>query len=245
MIERKIGAGRSVFFTDDADLAREMIQSGEAVIGMLDWNGKDQDWSNVPYLIAQNVWEVEDWYLEEAWCRCHGQPIVIGTIRDGQKAYRLREMRPEEIGKLYTLYEDSAIKRWIPPLDSDVSVEKAKASAYVKYQYEIYGCGIWVLEEETSGAFVGRIGVETDWCEGEVRFFLGYLTAPSIRGHGIARQACQLALDYVKMRQDPQEIWCKIACGNIASQKLAERLGFVCQKEEDGQMLWKMEEKKD
>lgn len=235
----------SVFLTDDSNLARQLIEAKEAVIGIVyvDNPRPEQNWSGVSYIVEleckEDVKELEEWYLQEVWCRCHKKPVVIGTIalESLQETYQLRELQVEDVKQLYTLYEDEAIKRWIPSLNRDILVEKEKARAYGKYVYEVYGCGMWVLEEVQTGHIVGRVGIEPR--EDEEGLFLGYMIAKSKRRCHLAQQACILAMDYVQKRLEPDELFCKIHKSNDASKKLAEKLGFVFWKEQETSILLK------
>lgn len=245
LIQRSAGQDRYVFLTEDPVLAREVVRTGEAVIGVIYPGSEWEDWSGISYMIQLNhikeAEDVEDWYVQEVWCRCHKEPIIIGVIKDPESRYLLREMRLADVEALYTLYEDPVIKRWITPLDSDIFVEKEKTAAYIRNVYGLYGCGMWVLEEEKTGWIVGRVGVEPTKRNGEMQFFLGYMIAASRRRRHLAERACDMALDYVRMRQEPEAVWCRIAEDNAASQKLAEKLGFVLRENKEGEMLWKKE----
>ncbi len=226
LIKRSVGEGRFVYFTDEPDRARQIAQSGFAVVGIC--YPRPEDWSGISYILElediRELDELEDWYVQEVWCRHKKEALIIGTffIESLDSNVCLREMKVEDVDKLYTLYEDEAIKLWITPLNSDKNVEKEKIKSYIQNIYGMYGCGMWILELEKTGEIIGRVGMEP--CDGEL--YIGYLIAEKMRGKHIAEKACKLSLEYVKNRLEPEEIWCKIAEGNIASIKLAEKLGF-------------------
>lgn len=238
LIKKSAGKGHFVYFTEEPDLARQKAQSGFAVVGICYPGPEKQDWSGISYILelenVEELEELEDWYVQEVWCRYYKESISIGTFSIEQLGihFCLREMRIEDVEKLYTLYEDDAIKLWITPLDSNLSVEKEKAKSYIKNVYEMCGCGIWIVEAMETGEIVGRVGIEP--CEGEEGLFLGYMIKDTMRGNHIAEEACKLSLDYVKKRLEPKEVLCKIDEENVPSIKLAEKLGFVFSEKKDG-----------
>lgn len=224
-----------MYFTDEPDEARQMTQSGFAVVGICYPGSEQKDWSGISYMLElekiEELEELEDWYIQEVWCRYHKLPVVIGTFfveRLGLHM-QLREMTVKDVDNLYTLYDDEEVKLWITPLNLDRNVEKEKIKSYIKNVYELYACGMWIVECINTGEIVGRVGIEP--CEEEEGLFLGYMIAKQMRGNHIAEQACKLSLDYVKERLEPEGIWCKIDKDNIASRKLAEKLGFTLQEQ--------------
>lgn len=239
MIRKKsVGEGRFVYFTDEPELARKIAQSGLAVVGICYPGPANEDWSGISYILEledeEELEELDAWYVQEVWCRYYKEPVVIGTffMEHLGMHFRLREIKIEDVEKLYTLYEDEAVKLWITPLNSDRIVEKEKIKSYIQHVYEMYGCGMWILESVETGEMVGRVGIEP--VDGEEGLFLGYMIAEKMRGNHLAEEACKLSLKYVRERLEPERIWCKIAEGNMPSIKLAEKLGFTLREKRDG-----------
>jgi RimJ/RimL family protein N-acetyltransferase len=56
---------------------------------------------------------------------------------------------------------------------------------------------------------------------------LGYLVGPASRGRGIATEALRLLTDWAFAELDAERIELQIAAGNPASQRVAERCGYV------------------
>ena len=76
-------------------------------------------------------------------------------------------------------------------------------------------------------ATTGRRGFIGLWLDPRLGANLGYWVAPGARGHGLAARAVALvsAWAFARLRLARLEIWVEPA--NIASQRVAERAGFV------------------
>jgi RimJ/RimL family protein N-acetyltransferase len=99
------------------------------------------------------------------------------------------------------------------------------------------GYGSWALEEKASGRWVGYCGLWNPhgWPEPEVMWGL----APSGRGLGYATEAAGAVRDYAYRQLGWTTLISCIAPDNIASQRVAERLGATLEKtfEHRGQTL--------
>lgn len=104
---------------------------------------------------------------------------------------------------------------WSPTEKADLQ------AAYRREMYEKWNLGIWGIFLKSSGAFLGRAGLEWN-PEGELE--LGYELFAAYRGRGYAYEACLSILDYAGKTLDSPRIVCRIRRGNTASIRLAERL---------------------
>ena len=97
-------------------------------------------------------------------------------------------------------------------------------------QWELLGFGYWAVETKAGGKFVGQIGFgifERQIVDvyGELPE-MGWIFSPAVHGQGIALEAGRAALDWLQASRGANESWAIISPGNVASLKLAERLGF-------------------
>jgi RimJ/RimL family protein N-acetyltransferase len=94
-------------------------------------------------------------------------------------------------------------------------------------QWELRGTGQWAVEEESSGAFVGRAGLHRperpDWPGIEV----GWALHPGHWGKGYATEAGAAVVEYAFAHHDVDAIYSVILHENAASQAVARRLGFM------------------
>jgi RimJ/RimL family protein N-acetyltransferase len=87
------------------------------------------------------------------------------------------------------------------------------------------GCGMWVVEEKHTGAFVGRIGCLEP--EGWPGFEIGYVLAQPAWGRGYAREGATAALRHAREVLGRERIISLIRPGNTGSIAVATSLGAV------------------
>ena len=93
------------------------------------------------------------------------------------------------------------------------------------------GYGVWAVEEKSSGKVVGRIGLYNP--EGWPGFELGWTLARSSWGKGYATEGAQRALEYAFTEMKRDHVISLIEPANVASIKVAERLGETVEGEAD------------
>ncbi len=93
------------------------------------------------------------------------------------------------------------------------------------------GYGSWALEEKASGAWVGYCGLWSPygWPDREVMWGL----APASRGRGLATEAARCARDYAYRQLGWSTLISCIAPDNVASRRVAERLGATLERSFD------------
>lgn len=179
---------------------------------------------DIERLCRQAVFLDEE-YFQRAADRFYGRPIQIAQTR----RLVIREICPADAEALMQIYRESQIRKYVEPLPDSAEEVRALITAYVRYMYELTGIGIWGLVEKSSGRLIGRAGFEPD-SKGE-GIALGYLLADFARGQGYAEEACRELLRFAQeeLGLTQKEIRCHIAPDNLASRKLAEKLGIeIC-----------------
>jgi len=96
-------------------------------------------------------------------------------------------------------------------------------TAIMSGHWTLYGFGMFVVEERSSGAFAGRVGpwFPPTWPGLEV----GWGIAKEFRGKGYALEAARATIDWVFSTFDTDRIIHSIDRENTASQMVARRLG--------------------
>jgi RimJ/RimL family protein N-acetyltransferase len=101
--------------------------------------------------------------------------------------------------------------------------------------WQLLGIGAWAVELESEGRMVGHCGFfdfQRDIqpsIAGEPE--MGWIFDPSVHGQGIAFEACSAALAWADQVLRPASYPAIIDFENIASMKLAEKLGFERQED--------------
>src|SRR6266403_162434 len=94
----------------------------------------------------------------------------------------------------------------------------------------LHGIGMFVVEEKSTGRYVGRVG---PWFPpGWPGFEIGWGIAPEFRGKGYAVEAARAAIDWVFATFELDHVMHCIDQENTASQAVARRLGA----EKDGEI---------
>ncbi len=63
---------------------------------------------------------------------------------------------------------------------------------------------------------------------------IGYALVPAVRRIGLAQEAVELLIGWAQSQPDVRAITARVEPGNVASERLLERLGFVSEGERDG-----------
>ena len=98
-------------------------------------------------------------------------------------------------------------------------------------QWPVTGMGMWAVERKRDGRLVGHVGffdMQRDMQPSIAELpEMGWIFDTSVHGQGIAFEACVAALAWLDTTCGPVEVPAIISLENIASLKLAEKLGFV------------------
>lgn len=135
----------------------------------------------------------------------------------------LRRFRRDDFEAYAAICADADVMRYLAdgrPLSRD---EAWFQMAWIVGHWALRGYGPWALEERDSGALVGRIGFID--AEGWPGFELAWMLRRSSWGRGYATEGARAALTFAfeELRRD--HVVHLIHPDNIASMRLAERLG--------------------
>jgi RimJ/RimL family protein N-acetyltransferase len=96
-------------------------------------------------------------------------------------------------------------------------------TAFLVGHWQLLGYGMFVVEERETGAFVGRVGALQP--KGWPGFEIGWAVTPEARGKGYATEAAEAAIDWSFSSFELERIISIIHSRNVASQRVAEKLG--------------------
>lgn len=170
---------------------------------------------------VESMDDIDERYLERVYRRFAGLPWDIAQT----KRLKIREITVADVARLYELYRDGSITRYMGALFPDPEQEKAYTEDYIKNVYGFYGYGMWVLEEKAGGRVIGRAGLE--YREGFEGLELGYMLGVDYQHMGYAYEACRAIISYGVSELGQKEYCSFVDRENAASIRLCERLGFV------------------
>ncbi|WP_309601444.1 GNAT family N-acetyltransferase [Sphingomonas sp.] len=103
-------------------------------------------------------------------------------------------------------------------------------------QWPLTGMGMWAVEQKSDGRMVGHVGffdMERDIIPSITGLpEMGWIFDTAVHGQGIAHEACLAALAWLDATHGPIDVPAIISAENVASLKLAKKLGFL--REPDG-----------
>lgn len=135
----------------------------------------------------------------------------------------LRPFRDTDLDPYATFWADAEAARFVggPCNRNDAWRRMAMYAGH----WLLRGYGIWALEERTTGAFVGQVGLwfTEGWPEPEIHWLL----MQDATGRGLATEAAARVRDHAR---DDLRWTTAVSCidpANLASARLASRLGAV------------------
>jgi ribosomal-protein-alanine N-acetyltransferase len=146
----------------------------------------------------------------------------------------LRHQVTEDLDALWALYCNSEITKYIP--DAPRSYEEAKEELewFMNGHPQYPELGLWATIHKETGKFIGRCGLLPWTIEGQQEVEVAYTLTQDFWGQGLATEAAQGILQYGFDQLHLSRMICMIDPGNIASQRVAEKIGMMLEKKMDG-----------
>ena len=142
---------------------------------------------------------------------------------------RLRPHRAEDLAACAALWADPGVVRFITGRPQTREETWARLLRYAGH-WAWLGFGYWAVEERDGGAYVGELGFADFQREGlpglAGRPELGWALSPAVHGRGYATEALRAALAWGDANLPAAETACIIAPDNLASLRVAEKLGY-------------------
>jgi RimJ/RimL family protein N-acetyltransferase len=137
----------------------------------------------------------------------------------------LRQWRGDDVAPNTAMLADPGTARFITVDGKPVTSELNgwRNAAIMAGHWMLHGVGMFVVEEKSSGKFIGRVG---PWFPpGWPGFEVGWGIATEFRGKGFAVEAARASIDWAFATFDIDRIIHCIDRENTASQGVARRLG--------------------
>lgn len=209
-----------VEITDSPIQAADFARRNIPYIVVLNEHNRAEAFPSGAYCV-ENAADIDDLYMDRVYRRFHGLPWDITETQ----RLKIREITVEDVPRLYELYRDERITRYMEPLFSEPEKELEYTKAYIEKVYPFYGYGMWVIVLKESGEVIGRVGFE--YKEGFEGLELGFMLGAAYQHRGYAYEACKAVLRY-GMEALGEHCFCAFVNeNNTASIRLCERLGFL------------------
>ncbi|WP_194611528.1 GNAT family N-acetyltransferase [Clostridium vitabionis] len=187
--------------SDDGEALLTAAEAGKTVIGIFREGAGGPGFSRCLYLVDSPE-AVTPRLLERAVRRTAVLPwIIAGTprliIREFQDSDPLEEPSEHD--------GDGVFSNW------------EKRHSYIRNQYRFAEYGIWAVVRKADGRMVGKCGIDRQF---------GYHIFPGFRRQGYAEEASRAVFSYAKRELGMTELRGWIRADNLASRRLAEKLGM-------------------
>lgn len=148
-------------------------------------------------------------------------------LADGTIA--LRPWRDADVPAMTAACRDPEIQRWtMVPDDYDEADARAYVAAAAGRRAAGASLELAVVDAADCGAVLGSVALmRVDRGREQAPPEIGYWTAPAARGGGVAVRAVRLLSDWGLRELGLERIELQPFAGNVASQRVAERAGYV------------------
>src|SRR5690349_11005043 len=154
-------------------------------------------------------------------------PVIILET----KRLLLRRQMIEDLDDLWALYCDPEITRYIPDAPRSLAEAREELEWHMNGHPKYPELGLWATIYKETGKFIGRCGLLPWTIDGQHEVEVAYTIAREYWGQGLATEAAQAILNYGFGKLNLSRLICLIDPQNIASQKVAEKMGMSFEKE--------------
>ena len=147
-----------------------------------------------------------------------------------------RHLEPNDLDSLFTLYCDPDVRRYIPDAPRTLAETKEELDWFLHGHPQRPELGLWATIYRPTNQFIGRCGLLPWTIDGQDEVEVAYLIARSHWGQGLGTEAAQAILDYGFGNLGLTRLICLIDHDNVASIRVAEKIGMIFEKEGQDEM---------
>lgn len=139
----------------------------------------------------------------------------------------LRRFNLDDVSEVTRACQDPEIVRWTASIP--IPYAKSDAEGWIGRHSELWNSGVtapFAIVDVTDGNFFGSINVIVP-PDTIGRAALGYWVAKWGRSRGVATRALRIASNWAFDVLDPDELYLETLEGNVASERVAEKAGYV------------------
>lgn len=139
----------------------------------------------------------------------------------------LRHLVMDDLDTLFALYRDPEIRKYFPDGVKNYDDTKEELEWLLNGHPEHPELGLWAIVHKETGKFIGRCGLLTWEIDGRLETEVAYLLDKKFWHQGLATEAAAGILAYAFDTLNLSRIICLMHPDNIASQRVAQRLGMT------------------
>lgn len=146
----------------------------------------------------------------------------------------LRHLVLDDLDALFALYNDSEIRKYFPDGVKNYEDTREELEWYLNGHPEHPRLGLWATVQKETGKFIGRCGLLPWEIDGRLETEVAYLLDKNFWHQGLATEAATGILAYAFDTLNLLRIICLMHPDNIASQRVAQRIGMILEGKVDG-----------
>jgi ribosomal-protein-alanine N-acetyltransferase len=133
-------------------------------------------------------------------------------------------LRAEDLKELCLMHQDIEVMRYMGGARNEEE-SKRWLSDNLDH-WNIHGFGCWMLTHRADGGFVGRSGLRRAQLDSGDEVELGYALVTQYWGKGLATEMAKAIVEIGFERLELESLIALVDAPNLASRKVAEKLGF-------------------
>jgi RimJ/RimL family protein N-acetyltransferase len=148
----------------------------------------------------------------------------------------LRHQVLSDLDSLFALYYDLDIRRYIPDAPRTYEETREELEWHMNGHPKRPELGLWATIHKETGKFIGRCGLLPWTIDGQNEVEVAYLISKAYWGQGLGTEVARAILDYGFEKLHLPRLICLIDKDNLASIKVAEKIGMTFEKEGKDEM---------
>ena len=142
----------------------------------------------------------------------------------------LRHQVLDDLDSLFELYSDPDVIKYIPDAPRSLHETREELEWHMHGHPRHPELGLWATIHKDSGKFIGRSGLLPWTIDGKQEVEVAYLLGRQYWGQGLGSEIAQAILDYGFNKLHLSRLICLIDAENLASIKVAEKIGMKFEK---------------
>lgn len=206
--------------TDNRKAADYASMHGVGIAVYLNGENNAGDFPEALYCI-ESFAEMSAEAIERMYLRAKNLPWEILRTKN----VIVREITVSDVDRLYEIYSDADVTRYIENLYENREEEIQFTKDYILNQYRFYEYGMWIVERADTNEVIGRAGI-FDRADQEYKE-IGFVFAKEYWGRGYAKETLKAIINYANEELEVDTLIAHVMRDNLRSKRLLESLGFV------------------
>jgi RimJ/RimL family protein N-acetyltransferase len=143
----------------------------------------------------------------------------------------LRHQVLDDLDNLFALYRDLDVSRYIPDAPRTYEEAKEELEWHMNGHPKYPELGLWATMHKETNKFIGRCGLLPWTIDEQYEVEVAYLISKDFWGQGLGTEVAQAIVDYGFEKLNLTRLICLIDKQNLASLRVAEKIGMTFEKE--------------